>query len=136
MHCVCSPLLRGSISYAGLFLGGYKETGAELTPLSVKERNLSLIKTRGEVSLPWKGASPYIGAFGRYQVGGDAVHTTLAGQDLTFQQPISKNIAALLLGVRTTKSFRCGQIFVDLEASFDSDHSTRILAHAAFNTAF
>ncbi|NGX53624.1 MAG: hypothetical protein K1000chlam4_00338 [Chlamydiae bacterium] len=139
----CHPLMSFTLRYAGLFLGDYHEKGSA-TNLSVKDREIDLLTTRFEVTLPYSNScgsfcwsiEPYAGAFGRYQVGGYRVHGELLGQSITFDQEGPRNLAALLLGFRGIQSFNCLNLFLNLEASFDTEDSTRVLGEGGIGWNF
>jgi len=130
------PSMSFTLRYAGLFLGSYKEKGS-LTDLSVKEREIDLLTTRFELSVPcFSGVEPYVGVSGRYQVGGYRVNAELLGKSLSFNQGGPRNLVALLLGVRAVRSLGCFDIFLNLEASFDNDSSSRILGEGGVGFRF
>ncbi|NGX46629.1 MAG: hypothetical protein K940chlam2_01825, partial [Chlamydiae bacterium] len=129
--------------YAGLFLGDYSEKGS-LTNLSVKDREIDLLTTRFELALPYMtsrgiccwSVGPYLGVFGRYQVGGNCVDAELLGQPLHFNQGGPRNLAAFLLGFRGVQSMGCFNLFLNLEGSFDNYSSSRILGEGGIGFSF
>ncbi|MFZ0565449.1 MAG: autotransporter domain-containing protein, partial [Chlamydiales bacterium] len=108
---LCCTTMSFSLRYAGLFLGSYNEKGS-ISNLFVKDREVDLITTRFEVSLPWTesrgnccwSVEPYAGVYGRYQVGGKQVDAVLLGESLSFDPGIPHNLAAFLFGFRGVQS--------------------------------
>jgi len=139
----CSPTMSFTLRYAGLFLGDYTEKGS-LTNLSVKDREIDLLTTRFELSVPYTASrgiccwsiEPYLGVSGRYQVGGNRVDAELLGQSLSFDPGSPRNLAAFLLGFRGIQSFGCFNLFLNLEGSFDSCRSSRILGEGGIGFCF
>jgi len=137
------PIMSFTLRYAGLFLGDYSETGS-VSNLSVKNRDIELLTTRFEVALPYGDSQgrccwslePYVGAFGRYQVGGNRVDSELQGQPLKFDPGSPRNLAAFLVGFRGTQSFGCFNLSLNLEGSFDIERSSRILGELSLNYAY
>ncbi len=138
-HSITSFTFR----YAGLFLGDYHERGSS-ADLSVKNREIDLLTTRFELSFPYSDTcncfcwsfEPYVGVFGRYQVGGNQVSGELLGQSIKFNQEGPRNLAALLLGFRGSQSFGCFNLFLNLECSFDNYDSSRILGEGGIGWNF
>ena len=143
LSCWCHPLLSLNVRYAGLFLGDYSEKGSS-SNLTVKDREIDLITTRLEAAVPYTSAigsccwsvEPYVGGFGRFQVGGYRVDGELLGQSLQFDQEGPKNLAAFLLGFRGTQTVGRFYLFANLEASFDSSRSSRILGEGGLTYNF
>ena len=132
-----------TLRYAGLFLGNYSEKGS-LTNLSVKNREIDLLTTRFEFALPYSATrgiccwsvEPYVGVFGRYQVGGNRVDGELFGQSLSFDPGSPRNLAAFLFGFRGVQSLGCFNLFLNLEGSFDNYSSSRILGEGGIGFSF
>ncbi len=142
--CFCwEPNLSFTLRYAGFYPGSYSENGS-LTNLSVDDRYINLLTTRFEAGLPYSEScgrccwsiEPYIGVYGRYQLGGYGIDGELLGESLSFNQGGPRNIAAFLSGIRGIQSFGCFNLFLNLEASFDSHSSSRILGEGGFGWNF
>ncbi len=136
----CQPVLSLTLRYAGAFFGDYTESGS-LTNLSVRSREVDLITTRFEAAVPYSctcfwDLEPYMGLLGRYQVGGCEVNGSLLGESLRFDQPGAENLAAFLIGFRSSVSCVCFDLFVNIEASFDTQSSTRFLGEGGIGYAF
>jgi len=139
----CSPTMSFTFRYAGLFLGDYSEKGS-LTNLSVKNREIDLLTTRFELALPYSvtrgiccwSIEPYLGLFGRYQVGGNSVDAELLGQSLSFDPGSPRSLAAFLLGFRGIQSFGGFNLFLNLEGNFDNHSSSRILGEGGIGFSF
>nr|NGX62022.1 hypothetical protein [Chlamydiota bacterium] len=140
---VCEPVLRFTARYAGLFFGDYQEKGS-LTNLSVKDREVDLLTTRFEAAIPYchscgeccLSIEPYVGVFGRYQLGGNHVDAELLEEKIDFNQGGPRNLAAFLLGFRGVQSLGCMELFLNLEASFDNESSSRILGEGGLAWRF
>ena len=135
----CSPILSGTIRYAGLFLGDYSEQGSN-SNLAVHDRDIQLLTIRGELSAPkctcFLDIEPYIGVAGRFQVAGCAIDAELVGQALNFNSGISGNLAIFLVGFRSAKTLGCFDLFLDVEASWDHGRSYRIFGDAGIEFSF
>ncbi len=135
----CKPVMSFTCRYAGLFLGDYREKGSTAN-LSVKHRQIDLLTTRFEVATPFSDSNPcfcwsvepYLGVFGRYQVKGNRIEGVLLDQSIDFNQEGPRNLAAFLVGFRGTQSFDALNIFLNVEWSFDSASSARILGEGGF----
>ncbi|MFZ0565660.1 MAG: autotransporter domain-containing protein [Chlamydiales bacterium] len=140
---LCCTTMSFSLRYAGLFLGNYGEKGS-ISNLFAKDREVDLITTRFEFSLPWTksegdccwSVEPYAGVYGRYQVGGKHVDAVLLGQSLHFDPGIPHNLAAFLFGFRGVQSIGCFELFLNLEGSFDNYSSSRILGEGGIGLSF
>ncbi|MCC5832644.1 MAG: autotransporter domain-containing protein [Chlamydiales bacterium] len=139
----CHPALTFTFRYAGFFPGNYQENGS-IADLSVKRREIDLLTSRFEFAVPysnqlgrccWK-IEPYVGAFGRYQVGGYKVDAELLGQSIQFDQEGRRNLVALLLGFRGIQSFGCLNLFLNVEASFDKASASRIIGQGGIGWNF
>ncbi|NGX46554.1 MAG: hypothetical protein K940chlam2_01746 [Chlamydiae bacterium] len=139
----CHPSLSFTLRYAGLFLGDYNEKGSQ-TNFSAKDRDIGLITTRLEAAVPYSrecgiccwSLEPYIGGFGRYQVNGNRIKGELLAQPLNFDQGGAKNLAALLIGFRGIQSYGCLNLSLNVEASFDTGCSSRILGEGGLGWNF
>ncbi|MCH9627517.1 MAG: hypothetical protein S4CHLAM2_11580 [Chlamydiales bacterium] len=134
------PVLSVTLRYAGAFFGDYTESGSQ-TNLSVKNREVDLITARFEAALPYSCMccwdwEPYIGLLGRYQVGGCRIDTELLGEPVSLVQPGAENLAAFLVGFRSEARWACFDLFVNLEASFDTQSSTRFLGEGGIGYVF
>ncbi len=133
------PVMSFSLRYAGFFPGSYHEDN-----FSVKDRQIDLLTTRLEAALPYSNTcgtccwsiEPYIGVFGRFQLGGNHIDSTLLDQPIDFDQPGPRNVAAFLSGVRGTQNFGRLNLFLNLEASFDSASSARLLGEGGVGLSF
>ena len=141
--CWGCPVASFTLRYAGFFPGSYSESGS-IADLSVKDRNINLLTPRFEIAAPfcsqygdrcWS-VEPYVGIFGRYQFSGNRVSAELLGQQLDFDQGGPRNLAALLVGFRGIKSFGCMNLFLDVEASFDNERSSRVLGNGGVSWNF
>ena len=79
---------------------------------------------------------PYIGVAGRFQVDGQEVETRLLGEKLQFEAGLPKNIALFVAGFRGSKSVRCFELILNVEANFDSEHSCRIFGEGGIGFGF
>ncbi|MCH9626876.1 MAG: hypothetical protein S4CHLAM2_05070 [Chlamydiales bacterium] len=135
----CSPILNATARYAGFFFGNYAENGS-IADLSVNHRRVQLATLRGEVSVPvcicFLEMEPYIGVAGRFQVDGQEVETRLLGEKLQFEAGLPKNIALFVAGFRGSKSVRCFELILNVEANFDSEHSCRIFGEGGIGFGF
>ncbi|MCH9627247.1 MAG: hypothetical protein S4CHLAM2_08820 [Chlamydiales bacterium] len=141
--CFSVPLaLSGTVRYAGLFLGHYTETDSSAN-LSVQDRDIHLITARAELGAPVTNCNnvcewvlePYIGVFARFQFGDD-VHTALLGQSLAFDPGLEQTLGGLLLGFRATQAVGRFNLFLNVESSFDSENSSRILGEGGISLSF
>lgn len=137
------PVISLTLRYAGLFLGHYQEEGSSMN-LTVKNRHIDLITTRLECALPlsfpccyacWD-FEPYLGTYGRYQVGGRDVDAVLLGESLSFNQTGPRNLAAFLFGIRAIQSVGQLDIFINVEGSYDSHNGSRVLGEAGIGWSF
>lgn len=140
----CKPLITSfTLRYAGLFLGDYEEKGS-LTNFSVRDREVDLLTTRFEAALPFdqtwgeccRSLEPYVGLFGRYQVGGTHIQGELLGQSLEFGQFGPNNLVAFFLGFRGVQSIGCLDLTLNLEGSFDNERGSRILGEGGLAWRF
>jgi len=122
--------LNLTLRYAGLFLGNYTEHGS-LADLTVENRTVGLLTTRAEFAVVPKPCgiylAPFIGVFGRYQVQGSCVHSVLLGEVCDFTQGGPLNLVAGCLGIRGVRTWGPVDTFCNLEVSFDSAGSERVL---------
>jgi len=140
-----NPRLNLSLRYAGLFLGDYREQGSS-SDIRVTDRNISLIKVRGEFALAHFGSryiapfcsnlEPYIGVAGRFQVGGQDVDSELIGVALQFDSGAPCNLAEGLLGLRGELNWRCLAVSFNLEGMLDSANSSRVLGEVGLDWRF
>lgn len=139
----CHPVASFTFRYAGFFPGDYHEKGS-LANLGVKDRQIDLLTTRFEIANSYCSRcrhrcwslEPYIGVFGRYQVGGFQINGELLGQQIDFNQEGPRNLAAFLLGFRGGYSIGCLNLFFNLEGSFDTASSARILGEGGVSCNF
>lgn len=139
----CRPCFSFDLRYAGLFLGNWNEHGSGANH-NVKDRQIDLLTTRFECTLPWVRKcsrsdwrlEPYLGVLGRYQVGGTQINSLLGGQSLTFTQAGPHNLAAFLIGARGNQSYGCFSLFFNVEGSFDSQKSYRVIGDLGIGKSF
>ncbi|MCC5831877.1 MAG: autotransporter domain-containing protein [Chlamydiales bacterium] len=137
------PVIGLTLRYAGLFLGDYQERGSSMN-LSVKGRHVDLITTRLEFSLPLSFScgyacwdfEPYLGTYGRYQVGGRDVDGVLLGEPLSFDQTGPRNLAAFLFGIRAIQSVGYLDLFINIEGSYDTHSGSRLLGEGGIGWNF
>ncbi len=137
------PIASLTIRYAGFFPGGYQESGSA-TNFSVKDRQIAMLTTRSEIAIPYSNTcrkccwsvEPYVGVLGRYQLSGSRVKGELLGESLQFDQPGYYNLVAFFTGFRGVQSFGSLDLTLNLEASFDSYSSTRLLGEGGVSWNF
>lgn len=140
---MCQPRLSFVGRYAGLFFGDYSEKGSG-TNLFVKDRQVDLLTTRLECSLPWTFTSctgrtcfePFIGVLGRFQVGGNNIDAQLLGESFSFEQGGPRNLAAFVAGFYGVQTLRCFNLFLNFEGGFDSQDSYRLLGSGGISWNF
>ncbi len=140
--CV-QPVMTFNLRYVGFYPGDYSESGSA-SNFSVDSRHINLLTTRLEAALPYSNMcgkccwsiEPYIGVYGRYQLSDTHIDGELLGQDLDFSQPGPRNVAAFLTGFRGIQSFGCVNFTLNLEASFDSNSSVRLLGEGGVGWNF
>lgn len=140
---IWSVLVSSTFRYAGLFLGDYSESGSG-ADLSVNDRQVDLLKIRGELALSGQGEcgcfcwnfEPYIGVAGRFQVGGNTVDGAILDQGLSFYTGGPRNLAEFLFGIRGEERLGKWTLFGNVQGLFDNYNSSRVLAELGLNRIF
>ena len=139
---VVVPSLR--LRYAGLFLDGYEERGAE-DALTVDSRNVHVFEARGQVALPltpWATESGVLATRLRAGVDGIAqsrgnVSATLLGQDIVFTPGGDRGAIRGFAGADFTfVNASSMQINGTVEAGYGSDQAFIAVARAGLSIAF
>lgn len=136
-NCFCScPIFTSTLRYAGYFPKDYQHRQTTGT-LYVKDRRLQLITLRGVLSSPVKLCcatfEPYLGIAGRFQVDGNHVKGKRVDTDERFSDGIDSSIGYGLLGLRFSKHQGYLDYQANLEWSYDTDSSWRILGELNLN---
>ncbi|MCC5832188.1 MAG: autotransporter domain-containing protein [Chlamydiales bacterium] len=130
------PIFTSTLRYAGFFPRDYqyREIGGTLY---VRERSVQLFTLRGELAFPLclceRIFEPYIGAAGRFQFDGNRVKGQLLLDQVRFSDGIDNIIVYGLGGVRFSKQWNCIDLQANVEGSYDSDLSWRILGELSLN---
>jgi len=137
-NCFCMrPIFTSSLRYAGFFVRDYQHRET-LGTLFVKERSIQLLTLRGELAITCFGYfEPYLGLAGRFQLDGNTVKGRLALDNQSFSDGIDSLIGQGFLGLRGS-SWQCGclDFQANVEGSYDSDRSWRILGELSLNYAY
>jgi len=97
-------IISGRVSYAGLFLDGYTETGVA-NPLTVGDRDVSVFSTRAQLTLPQviankDGSTIQIdwrtGVDAQFDAGSDDVSLTVGGTPLSFSADLDNQVAGFI----------------------------------------
>ena len=124
-------------------MGSYSESGTN-ADLTVYNRNVDLLRIQGLLDLPfefqqgfvWSRLSPHLGVAGRFQLGGHNVNSQLLGQSLRFDPGNPTNLFEFVLGIQGECEC-CGySLFFDLDGTFDSGQSRRILGQVGIKAIF
>ncbi len=130
------PIFTSTLRYAGYFPHDYQHRET-LGTLYVKERSPQFITLRGELSSPFRTdcitLEPYLGIAGRFQFDGNHVEGKRVQTNERFSDGIDSIIGYGLLGLRATKQQGCLDICANLEASYETDESWRILGDLNLN---
>lgn len=142
-----SPALEQSLtlSYAGLFLDGYTETGTT-NPLTLDDRSVHIASARAALALPFEavhadGAITTLRLIGgveaRGQFGEDTISGTLLGQAVSTTLDDNAFTGGAFLDLsgeyRTTTGLTA---YANLEAMLETDMSYQLSATAGLRTAF
>ncbi len=139
---VVVPSLR--LRYAGLFLDGYEERGAE-DALRVDSRNVHVFEARGQVAVPltpWATESGVLATRLRAGIDGIAqsrgrVSATLLGEDIVFTPGGDRGAIRGFAGADFTFVNAPGmQINGTVEAGYGSDQAFIAVARAGLSIAF
>jgi len=138
--CFCArPIFTSTLRYAGFFVGDYQHRETPGT-LYIKKRSIQLLTLRGELAAPFSGScfyfEPYLGFSGRFQFDGNHVKGRLSLDDRSFSDGIDSSIGYGLLGLRGSKRCGCLDFQANLEGSYDTDRSWRILGEFSLNYAY
>jgi len=97
-------IFSGRVSYTGLFLDGYTETGVA-NPLTVDDRDVNILNTRAQINVPFNVAGKSgsqtrldlrIGADAQFDVGSDNAALVVGGTPLNFSVALDDEIAGFL----------------------------------------
>eukprot|EP00752_Nemacystus_decipiens_P019474 g17530.t1 len=144
---VATPTLEQSltVSYAGLFLDGYTETGTT-NPLTLNDRSVHVASARAAIALPFErteadGALTTLRLIGgleaRTQFGDDTVSGTLLGQAVRSTLDDDDFDAGAFLGLAGEYQTTSGlTAYAQAEAMLDTDLSYQISASAGLRIAF
>lgn len=142
-----SPALEQSLtlSYAGLFLDGYTETGTT-NPLTLDDRAVQVASARATLALPFEqvaasGALTTLRLIGgleaRTRFGDDAISGTLLGQAVSTSLDDRSFAGGAFLGLSVEHETTSGlTAYADLEAMLETDMSYQLTANAGLRIAF
>ncbi|GAB5510660.1 MAG: hypothetical protein Rhims3KO_20610 [Hyphomicrobiales bacterium] len=142
-----SPALEQSLtlSYAGLFLDGYTETGTT-NPLTLDDRSVHIASARAALALPFEavhadGAITTLRLIGgveaRGQFGEDTISGTLLGQAVSTSLDDNAFTGGAFLGLSGQYETTSGlTAYANLEAMLETDMSYQLSATAGLRTAF
>ncbi|MCP3670622.1 MAG: autotransporter domain-containing protein [Gammaproteobacteria bacterium] len=118
------------VSYAGMFLDGYTETGVNL-PLKVSGRDLHLLSTRAQLAFPMsyslEGGSHgnfeiRTGLDGHFDIGSDKVTGSVSGVPMRFSAGLNDEVSAFL-GFRLTNISSDGDLSLSVSGEVQSTFS-------------
>lgn len=134
-----------TLSYAGLFLDGYTETGTT-NPLTLDDRSVHVASARAAVALPFErveadGALTTLRLIGgveaRTQFGDDTVSGTLLGQAVSSTLDDDDFAAGAFLGFSAEHQTTNGlTAYADAEALLETDMSFQLSANVGLRIAF
>jgi len=137
-------IISGRVSYAGLFLDGYTETGVA-NPLTVGDRDVSVFSTRAQLTLPQviankDGSTTRIdwraGIDAQFDAGSDNVSLTVGGTPLSFSADLDNQVAGFI-GSTVTYTSENGLYNLsasgELQSTFDGGYKAIGQLRAAVN---
>jgi hypothetical protein len=134
--CLCNPIFTGTLRYAGFFSRDY-EHPESLGTFYIQDRSIQLLTLRGEIAAPLFNClpciEPYIGVAGRFQFDGNQVEGRILQDHERFRDGIDTSIFYGILGLRASKVYGCLNLRGNIETSYDSDSSWRILGELNVN---
>jgi len=137
-HCFCAPsVVTATLRYAGFFSRDYQAREI-LGTLYVKERCIQLLTLRGEL-IPFLFdkrcfyLAPYLGLAGRFQVDGNEVKGHLILDDIHLSDNLDCSIGYGFVGIRSSRQCGCLCLQLNLEGSYDTDKSGRLLGEFSVN---
>lgn len=142
-----SPALEQSmtLSYAGLFMDGYTETGTT-NPLTLDDRSVHIASARAALTLPFErieadGALTTLRLIGgleaRTQFGDDTIAGTLLGQAVSTTLDDDAFTGGAFLGLAGEYETTTGlTAYANLEAMLETDMSYQLSATAGLRIAF
>lgn len=135
--CNLCPISTSTLRYAGFFPGDYQHREIFGT-LYVKNRSIQLFTLREELAIPFCRSCffPYLGVAGRFQFSGRRVESHLLLDDLDFSNGIHNSIGYGFVGLRGLKQCGCLRMQANLEGSYDTDKSWRVLGELTCNYAY
>ena len=136
----CCPITTVTARYAGWFINDYQVRQVPGT-LYIRDRSIQLFTLRAEAALPFETPDcwtfqPYAALAGRFQFDGNRVHARLLLTELRFSDGIDSSLAQIILGARAAKRFGRFDLTANLEGSFDSGNSTRVLGVLTLSTVY
>lgn len=129
------PIFTSTLRYAGFFSRDYQHREI-IGTLHVRDRSIQLVTLRSELALPALFCTPfrpYIGAAGRFQADGNCVKGKLLQEQRHFSDRIDGAIVYGFLGTRISKCWKRVAMQGNVEASYDSDSSWRVLGKLYLN---
>lgn len=134
-----------TLSYAGLFMGGYTETGTT-NPLTLDDRSVHIASARAALALPFErieadGALTTLRLIGgveaRTQFGDDSVSGTLLGQSVSATLDDDDFTAGAFVGLAGEYQTTTGlTAYANAEALLETDKAYQISANAGLRIAF
>jgi len=137
-------IVSGRVSYAGLFLDGYTETGV-VNPLTVGDRDVSVFSTRAQLTLPQviankDGSTTQIdwraGVDAQFDAGSDNVSLTVGGTPLSFSADLDNAVAGFI-GSTVTYTTENGLYSLsasgELQSTFDGGYKAVGQLRGIFN---
>lgn len=135
-----------TLSYTGLFLDGYTETGTTSNPLTLNDRDIHLASARAAIALPFEahhadGAVSTLrliaGVEGRTQFGDDTVSGTLLGQVVSATLDDDDFTAGAFVGLAGEVETTTGMTaYANVEGLIETDASWQASATAGLRIAF
>lgn len=130
----CCPILTSTLRYAGFFPSDYQVL--ELVgPLRIRNYNVQLLTIREEIAIP-TCLSPYIGVAGRFQLSGRKIESKLVLDHYRFDSGIENSIGYGFIGLRGSLDYNRFSLQGNIEGSYDTDRSARVLGQLTLNFAF
>ncbi len=129
VNCFCmNPVFTSTLRYAGFFARDYEYRDI-LGTLDVQDRTIQMITLRGEFASPCRSTcfEPYVGIAGRFQFDGNHLSGTLLTDHQSFSDGLDNTIVYGFIGVRFNKQCGCFDLQGNVEGSYDTDDSWRVL---------
>jgi len=134
MEFYAQPVIFSArVSYAGLFLDGYTETGVA-NPLTVGDRDVHILNTRAQINIPYTVASRdgaqtrldlRFGADAQFDAGSDDAALVVGGTPFSFSTQLDNEIAGFVgttLSVTSANGMYNFSASGEIQSTFDGGY--------------